>query len=274
MRVRLICFLSAFLFAVAGCATLPEHYISLHEQRTLSLEEILPGIANEKVIFAGEGHEIAEDHLVQLEVVRQLHESGKNVVIALEMFPSEAQPVLNKWIGGEISDNDFKMAYHSAWRVPYENYSKIFEYARQVRIPLAGINEKESLINNVAKTGIESLPKDFRKAAKVPSCARVPEYSRMIELFAAKAAHSSKMPFFCDAQLLRDSMMAYHIAGILEKGDFTVVALVGSTHALKMAVPRILFSYYNVRSVVLMSKEFMDMISPGMNGEIADYVWY
>ncbi len=258
----------------AGCATLPEHYVSLHDPRTASLEEILQQIINKKVIFVGEGHEIAEDHLVQLELIRRLHENGKNVVIALEMFPSGAQSVLNQWVAGEISERDFETAYHSAWKVPYENYSKIFEYARQVRIPLAGINENEGLINSVAKTGVESLPREFRKAAMVPSCERVPEYSRMIDFFQAKAPHVSKMPFFCDAQLLRDSLMAYHIAGILERGDFTVVALVGSTHALKMAVPRILSTYYNVKSAVLMSKEFADIVSPGLNAEIADYVWY
>lgn len=274
MRARLICFLSAFLFAAAGCATLPAHYMSLRDSRASSLEEVIRQINNEKVIFVGEGHETTEDHLVQLAVVRRLHEGEKKVVIALEMFQSEAQPVLNQWVGGEISENDFIKAYHSAWRVPYEYYSKIFEYARQVRIPLAAINEKESLINNVAKTGIESLPKDFRKAAKVPPCARVPEYSRMIDSLQAKAPHTSKMPFFCDAQLLRDSLMAYHIAGILEKGDFTVVVLVGSTHALKVAIPRILFSYYNVKSAVLISKEFVDIVSLKKNTEIADYIWY
>ncbi len=115
MRASLIYFLCAIVFVTAGCATLPGHYMSLHEQRTLSFEEIFPRIANEKVIFVGEGHDTAEDHLVQFEVVRGLNEGGKNVVIALEMFPSEAQPVLNRWIGGEISEHDFRMSYYSAW---------------------------------------------------------------------------------------------------------------------------------------------------------------
>lgn len=274
MRAPLIYFLSAILFLTAGCATLPEHYVSLQDQRVSSLEEILHQIKDEKVIFLGERHEITEDHLVQLEVVRLLHEDGKNVVIALEMFPAEAQSILNKWVGGEISENDFKSAYYSTWSVSYENYSNIFEYARQVRIPLAGINGPEVLINNVAKTGIENLPRDFRKAVKVPSCSQLPEYSRMINFFEKRIAHGSKMPFFCEAQLLRDSLMAYHIAGVLGRGNFTVVALVGATHALKMAVPKILINNYNVKSAVLMSKQFVDIISPELKGDIADYIWY
>jgi uncharacterized iron-regulated protein len=257
-----------------GCATLPEHYVSLHNLRASSFEEILHQIKNEKVIFIGEGHGIKEDHLVQFEVVRHLHENGKDVVIALEMFPSEAQSILNQWIRGEVSESDFKKAYYSVWNVPYEYYSKIFEYARQVGIPLAGINGNEAFINNVAKTGVEKLPEYFRKEVKVPSCAGAPEYSRMIDLFEAKIAHVSEMPFVCDAQLLRDSLMAYNIVKILQRDRFTIVALVGSTHALRVAVPRILFKYYNVNSVVLVSKKFADIVSPESDAEIADYIWY
>ena len=36
------------------------------------------------------------------------------------------------------------------------------------------------------------------------------------------------------AELLRDTLMANNIAGILKKGKFTVVALVGSAHALPL----------------------------------------
>jgi aminopeptidase N len=267
-------FLCAILSLTIGCATLPENYVSLNNRTVSSLEEIMDEISNKKVIFLGEGHDIKEDHLVQFEVIRRLHERGKDMVIALEMFPSEAQPALNQWIGGKISENDFKKNYYSVWHVPYEYYSKIFEYARRFKIPLAGINGDETLINNVAKTGIEKLPKDFRRAFRVASCDRAPQYRRMIDLFESEAGHASKMPFLCDAQLLRDSLMAYNIMAVLERGRFTVVVLVGSIHALRAAVPGILARHYNVTSSVLVSKRFADIVSPDPDAEVADYMWY
>ncbi len=274
MRAFLIYVVSAMLSLMTGCATLPEHYVSLHDLRASSLEEILHQIKSEKVIFIGESHEAREDHLVQFEVVRRLHESGEDVVIALEMFPSGAQPLLNQWIGGEISESDFKRAYSSVWNVPYEYYSDIFEYARRAGIPLAGINGDKALINNAAKAGVDTLPREVRQAVGALSCERAPEYRRMIDLFEVKGVHVSGMPFFCDAQLLRDSLMAYNIVGILKRGRFTVVALVGSVHALKAAVPGILFKYHNVKSAVLVSKVFADLVSREADAEIADYIWY
>ncbi len=274
MRACFIIFPCVILCLITGCATLPGHYVSLHDQGATSFEEILHQIRNVKVIFVGEGHVIEEDHLVQLEIVRRLHESGKDVVIALEMFPAEMQPVLDQWTGGEISESDFKKVYSSVWTVPYGYYSKIFEYARQVGIPLAGINGNEALINDVAKNGLEKLPPDFREVLKVTSCAGASEYRRMIDLFGARVSHVSEMPFLCEAQLLRDSLMAQNIANILEGGGFTVVALVGSIHALRAAVPSILLKYPNVNSAVLMSRDFANILSSGSDAEIADYVWY
>lgn len=265
---------SFILFFVMGCATLPEHYVSLHDRSVLTFGEILSTVGKDRVIFIGEGHESEVDHLLQFEIIKHLHSTGKNVAIALEMFPAEMQPVLNQWIMGTISESEFVEAYNRAWNVPYQYYAKIFEYARQARLPLVGINVNRTQIDDVAKHGIETLSGDFRKAVRVASCAASPEYERMINLFEPRIAHVAGLPFLCDAQLLRDTLMAYNIAGILERGRFTVVALVGSAHALRMAVPRILTQYYDVSSQVLMSKTFAELLYPGLDAGIADYIWY
>jgi len=215
-----------------------------------------------------------EDHLLQFEIIKHLHSKGENVAIALEMFPSEMQPVLNKWIMGEISENAFEEAYKRAWNVPYRYYEKIFEYARQERLPLVGINANRTQIDSAAKHGIDTLPGDFRKAVRVTSCAASPEYERMINLIEPRIAHVAGLPFLCDAQLLRDTFMAYNIAGILGRGRFTVVALVGSVHALRVAVPRILTQYYGVSSQVFMSRSFAELLYPEPDAGIADYIWY
>ncbi len=274
MRAGLVCFLCAALSLIAACATLPENYLSLQSRRTSSLDEILLQISDKQVIFVGEAHGIDEYHLVQFEVARRLHEKGKAVAIALEMFPSEAQAVLDQWVGGRLSEDDFVKAYYSVWRVPYEYYSDAFEYARRFRIPLVGINGNEYMINNVAKNGIGTLPEDLRRAVRVSSCDDVPEYRRMVDRFESRTGHAAKMPFFCDAQRLRDSLMAYNIERILKKGEFTVVVLVGSIHALRPAVPDILYRNYNMSSSVILSKEFVDIVSSGSDTEVADYVWY
>jgi aminopeptidase N len=264
----------AILPFVTGCATLPENFVLLADRGAMTFEEVLPRVANQSVILIGEGHEREEDHLVQFEFIKRLHETGRTVAIALEMFPAEAQDILNQWVMGTISEDDFKKAYYRFWTAPYQYYSRIFEYARQTKIPLVGINGSEAQIKSVAKAGVGQLSQEFRKAIRFTTCAGAPEYERIIGLFEPSIAHMEKLPFFCDAQLLRDTLMAYNIADILERGRFTVVVLAGSTHTLKVAIPRILLTYYNVHSAVLMSKAFAELISREPDAGMADYIWY
>ncbi len=274
MRIYGFYIVSVILPIILGCATLPDHYIALHNRSALTFDEVLLQIQEEKVILIGEGHEREQDHLVQLAIIKYLHENGKSVAIALEMFPAEMQTSLNQWTTGALSEGDFKESYYTAWNVPYHYYSKIFEYARKEQIPLVGINGSEALINSVAKTGAAQLSGEFRKAIRFSSCAGAPEYEKMISLFIPRTIHTKQLPFLCDAELLRDTLMAYNIAGILERGRFTVVALVGSAHALRAAVPRVLRQYYSENSTVLMPGAFAVLISREPNTSMADYIWY
>ncbi len=240
----------------------------------VTLDEILLRVGNRSVVLVGEGHEIEEDHLVQFELIKRLHEKGIDVAIALEMFPSGMQEALNRWVGGGMSGEDFRNAYYSSWTVPYRYYSKIFEYARQERIPLVGINGSEAQINSVARTGPDKLSPEFLKTIRFAPCAGAPEYEKMIRFSEGRIAHAGTLPFLCDAQRLRDTLMAYNIMDILKRGRFTVVALVGSMHALKSAVPGILLETYGVGSLSLTSAGFEGLLPRGPGEGQVDYIWY
>ncbi len=235
------------------------------------LDQILLRVGNGGVILIGEGHGEKEDHLVQFEVIKRLHEKGMDVAIALEMFPSSAQEALNQWVKGAMSEDDFRNNYYRYWTVPYRYYSRIFEYARQQRIPLVGINGNEAQISSVARTGPDILPPEFRKAIRFIPCAKAPEYEETIVFFEGRITHNAKLPFLCDAQRLRDTLMAYNIVDIYERRRFTIVVLAGATHALKSAIPGILLKTYNVDSVSLMSGDFTELLPQGIGK--SDYIW-
>lgn len=201
------------ILVLSGCATLPEHYVSLHDRRVLRLDETLQQIKDERVIFVGESHESEDDHLVQFEIIKHLHENRKRVVIALEMFPADMQPILTQWVKGALSEDDFEKAYNRAWRVYYE---EIFKYSKEAHIPLVGINANSAQIRSVAQRGLAAVPEEIRRMVGVSSCAELPDYEKMIRLIEPNISHAANLPFMCDAQLLRDTIMAHNIAGILK----------------------------------------------------------
>jgi len=74
-----------------GCASLPTDYLELDNQKALSLDSVMEKISKERVIFIGEIHGTASIHLLQLEIIKRLRQSGKELVIALEAFPDTRQ---------------------------------------------------------------------------------------------------------------------------------------------------------------------------------------
>jgi uncharacterized iron-regulated protein len=93
----------------------------------ISFEEVLRQIENERIIFVGEVHDDAASHRVQSEVIRHLHENGKDVVIAIEIIPNSKQGMLDRWAEGTVSRYDFARFFSNSVRVPYSYYKDIFE---------------------------------------------------------------------------------------------------------------------------------------------------
>jgi uncharacterized iron-regulated protein len=291
-----------------GCASLPTVYLDLDDHKALSLDSVLKKISEERVIFIGEIHGTASIHLLQLEIIKRLRQSNKELVVALEVFPFTRQEILNKWIGGSLSRHDFEQAYSANWSVPFEYYAGIFDYAKEQHIPLVAINAEDRVIREVSKKGLQAVPKDFlRKIERIasdiprdPETGLASEYNKKnipcIETPCGLAEgslqftdcsadtvykelvnsiyHASELPFFCDGQRLRDSVMAFNIANAMRGNNYTVVVLAGVAHASRLAVPLMLENHIEATYTVLLPEEVKYFIKRTPDKNIADYVWY
>jgi hypothetical protein len=74
---------------------------------TLSPEELALRLSEARIVLVGEEHTNMDFYEVQLRLIRALHATGRPVVIGLEMFPYEDQPVLDEWVGGTYSEQGF-----------------------------------------------------------------------------------------------------------------------------------------------------------------------
>ncbi len=257
------------LLFLAGCASPPTHYISLDQQTSADLEAVLKEIENEKVIFIGEIHGTTSIHLLQLEIIKYLHQRGKQVAVALEAFPESKQEIFNRWIEGKLDEYAFERIYQETWAIPYEYYKEILEYARAEHIPLVAINAENALIGAVSKCGLREISPDFLQEIKFTECATDARYKEIID----RTYHAAELPFLCEGQRLRDAVMAFNIAHALRGNNTTIVALVGATHAMKIAVPRMLQRHSAASSTVLMPGTVRRMIGRTPDKLIADYIW-
>ena len=71
--------------------------------RVASAAAVMAAMAKEDVVLLGEQHDEDDDHRWQLQVLAALHAQRPDMVIGFEMFPRRAQPVLDRWVAGNLT---------------------------------------------------------------------------------------------------------------------------------------------------------------------------
>ncbi len=205
----------------------------------LSLEEVLPDLFAARLVFVGELHDQPAHHDAQLRVIRAFHESDRPVAVGLEMFRAESQPLLDRWVRGALSLEEFLLAYYDNWNFPWVYYREIFLYAREHGIPLVGLNVPEATIRQVARGGFASLSAE--EAGELPAvrCEVDAAYEDFIRRALGMHGQEGRtFRNFCEAQLLWDTAMAANLVRFLEANpDHSVVVVTGSGHAWRRGIP-------------------------------------
>jgi uncharacterized iron-regulated protein len=205
----------------------------------VTLTAIVEDLKSVSLVFIGELHDQASHHWAQLEVIRALADSGKKVAVGIEMFEAENQPDLDRWVRGEIPSEKFRWVYLENWNQPWRLYSDIFLFSRESRMPIVGLNISPSIVRQVARRGFASLTPEQMQHLPPLSCNVDEVYQEFIRrALGVPEKKGLVFQYFCEAQLLWDSAMAWHALGFLkENPDFTLVVLAGSGHSWKRAIP-------------------------------------
>jgi uncharacterized iron-regulated protein len=260
-RVILLC----LVLVSAGCGS---RVLRVSDRLSLPVKAMVEEAKGSRIIFVGEVHTDEDHHDLQLEVLREVHGAGDEVAVALEMFTTLSQSHLNAWSEGTMAEEAFAELYRRDWRnTPYELYAGIFRYARDNRIRLVGLNVPRDIVQKVAKSGFASLSEE--EMARLPAgvtCDVTPEFRRdMMQVFSSHHGGARSVENFCEAQMLRNSVMASVLVDFLEKNPSSrVVVIVGGGHALKQGgIPDLLPS-------ALQSQ--VSVILPAISGITADNV--
>lgn len=192
-----------------------------------------------RVVFVGEFHDQREHHALQLDIIKALRQSGTPIAIGLEMFDMESQPVLDRWVRGEMDLREFMAYYQQNWTISWAEYDSILLYGRNNRVPLVALNAPADLVRNVAHGGFRSLGPD--ETARLPvgvNGAASPSYREfMRDVFADHELDAVSFNNFCEAQAVRNNTMRALIGGYLAKNPGrTMVVITGVGHAMRRAV--------------------------------------
>ncbi|MEH0069108.1 ChaN family lipoprotein [Pannonibacter sp. Pt2-lr] len=124
----------------------------------------------------GEQHDKAAQHRWQLHVAAGLLALRPGIVMGFEMFPARLDPVLARWVAGELSEAEFleQAEWGTVWGFPAELYLPLFRFCRQFAIPMHGLNCRRALVSEVGKEGWEAIAEENRDGLTPPCPLRQP----------------------------------------------------------------------------------------------------
>ncbi|MCE7902497.1 MAG: PDZ domain-containing protein [Gammaproteobacteria bacterium PRO9] len=197
------------------------------------------------ILFIGETHTNQDFHDAQLTTIQALHEAGRDVLIGLEMFPYTQQKVLDAWIGGKYSEQEFPKAaeWYRYWGHNWNYYSKIFRYARDNKLPMYGVNTPQAVVKKVRAEGFDSLNAEERAHFPPVLAPETDDYKRMFRAsFSPDDAlhmNAAMLDGLYRAQITWDSTMGWNALQALKayqgkhKGSKPImVVLIGSGHVI------------------------------------------
>ncbi len=197
---------------------------------------LLERLATNQVVLLGETHDSAEDHRWQLHTLAQLAARQPRLAIGFEMFPRRLQPVLDRWVAGELTEAAFlrETDWNRVWGYDAALYMPLFHYARMNRLPMLALNVERSLVSAVDARGWDAVPAAEREGVARPA-APVQAYREMLRQVyahhAGKRQDEAGFERFVQAQTTWDRAMAQAIADYLKRNpDTLVVGIMGAGH--------------------------------------------
>ena len=213
--------------------------------RPVRAAAVLADMAQRKIVLLGERHDNADHHAWQLATLGALHMLRPQMVIGFEAFPRRAQPVLDKWIAGELSERQFleQVDWDKVWGFPSELYLPLFRFARINAIPMRALNVDNELIQAISKKGWDAVPASQKEGVTRPapaSPAYLDDLFRVYKLH-PEAADPQKARrdgpdflHFVDSQTTWDRAMAQGLANALRAASGVdqplVVGIMGGGH--------------------------------------------
>lgn len=244
------------------------------KNKETSLAQALPKVRQARIVLVGEFHNRKSHHMAQLLIIKALHKSGNPLAIGLEMFRAESQEALDRWVSGRINEREFQKVYYDNWNFPWPLYGNIFSYAREMGIPLVGLNVPRDITRQVARGGFQSLSKEQRTKLPYVTCRVDPAYMDFIKKAYGAHAHGKlNFTYFCEAQLVWDKVMAINALAYLKANpQLSMVLLAGTGHAWKRAIPEQISQRSELRYMVFLP-QVPGHIEPGaVTDKDTDYI--
>ena len=190
--------------------------------KEIELKEMVERLSDYDIIFFGEYHDNKILHSLEIELLKMFYANNKNIIVSMEMFERDVQPVLDQFLSDKISEENF-LANSRPWPNYETDYKPIIEFAKENKLPVVAANIPRRYANMISKQGLnalDSLSAEEKKFIAKKHIVFADEYkTRFMQTMKSNMEHSSKMPkgmmmnldLIYAAQCIKDDTMAESI---------------------------------------------------------------
>ena len=214
----------------------PGDILETRTGQVISPEVLLEQLDEARVVYVGETHTRLEDHQIQERILKGLHDRRPSLVVALEMFPREAQPLLDRFSKGELPEQEFlrQVNWEEIWGYTFGFYRPMVLFAREKGLPLIGLNAPREVVNKIARQGLAGLsPEERSRVADTFQYDQQGDREYVLKEYERHVKGSIKdFESFYEAQLAWEETMAETLVQALKGLPETtrVVVLIGNGH--------------------------------------------
>lgn len=215
-----------------------DHYVEIITENDIlhTTDELVERLHLKRVAYLGETHDKYSHHLLQLGIIKALFERNSNVAVGMEMFEARFQDVINDYVAGRVSEEEFleKTQYGKRWGFDYALYRPIIDFLRDNNIPLIALNTELEIVRRIASEGITSLTSD--ELNRLPSQIDFTNYRYrqwLMDIYEHHPSEKMKFENFHSAQIIRDEAMAEtaHLF-LIHNPKTQLIVLAGNGHIL------------------------------------------
>jgi uncharacterized iron-regulated protein len=173
----------------------PQRVFDTGRQQFTDFESMLAELSRADAVLVGEQHDSAFTHRLEYAILEGLARRRGNIVVSLEMFERDVQPLLDDYLAGRVDEEGFLKASR-----PWPNYAKdyrpLIEFAKAKGWRVVAANVPRRFASQVSKSGLESLntlpAAERAMIAKEISCPQDDYFKRFAEeMNEHPAAHPS-----------------------------------------------------------------------------------
>jgi uncharacterized iron-regulated protein len=228
----------------------------------VSRAQMLSVATDSRVVYVGETHDNPASHRLELEILKALDTRYPDkTALGMEMFSADQQPLLDRWLAGDISEEQFvrDTGFERSWGWDY--YREILHFAKDRHIPVVALNASRRLVRELGHMPAAKLPEADRK--QLPQMNMDDPYQRALAeaVFSDHGAGKGQLAAFLRVQTLWDETMAASVARYLESPaghEQHMLVMAGGNHVrFGFGIPRRVFRRLPLPYTLIGSQEIV-----------------